>query len=275
MVCVWAPAAALEVRWTPSSPAQGDVAVVMVTGVDGAREVEGTVGDRPLLFFPYGDAQAALVGIDLETPVGKTTWRVGATDAGGARRNRAGAVVIRGGRFPVERLSLPTGMVDLDPATERRAAGEAARLRALYATVTPERLWQGPFTRPVAGDGKWTGFGARRIINGQPRMPHSGADYAARLGTAVAASNRGRVAMVGDFFFAGRFVVLDHGLGLYTLYFHLERVDVAEGSIVERGEPIGTVGATGRATGPHLHWGAVLRQARVDPVGLLRLGAGD
>ena len=249
--------------------------MVIVTGVRGAREVEGKVGDRPLLFFPYGEAHAALVGIDLESAVGKTAWRVGVIDAGGARRDRSGAVMLRAGRFPVERLSLPTGMVDLDPATERRAEAEAARLRALYATTTPERLWQGRFAPPVAGEGKWTGFGARRIINGQPRMPHSGADYSAGLGTAVVASNHGRVAMVGDFFFAGRLVVLDHGLGLYTLYFHLDRVDVAEGAAVERGQPIGAVGATGRATGPHLHWGAVLRQARVDPVGLLSLGAGD
>ena len=107
-------------------------------------------------------------------------------------------------------------------------------------------------------------------------MPHSGADYRGRArARPVVASNRGRVALVGDFFFAGRLVALDHGLGLYTLYFHLDRVDVAEGAVVERGQPIGTVGATGRATGPHLHWGAVLRQARVDPLGLLSLGAGD
>jgi murein DD-endopeptidase MepM/ murein hydrolase activator NlpD len=249
--------------------------MVTVTGSRSAREVEGTVGDRPLLFFPYGEAHVALAGIDLESAPGKTVWRVSAIDGAGVRRDRSGSVVVRAGRFPVERLSLPKGMVDLDPATERRAEAEAARLRALYATWTPERLWQGRFAPPVAGDGKWTGFGARRIINGQPRMPHSGADYAAGLGTAVVASNSGRVAMVGDFFFAGRLIVLDHGLGLYTLYFHLDRIDVAEGAVVERGQPIGTVGATGRVTGPHLHWGAVLRQARVDPSGLLSLGAGD
>ena len=95
--------------------------MVIVTGVRGAREVEGVVGDRPLLFFPYGEAHAALVGIDLENALGKVAWRVGVIDAGGARRDRSGAVVLRAGRFPVERLSLPTGMVDLDPATERRA----------------------------------------------------------------------------------------------------------------------------------------------------------
>jgi murein DD-endopeptidase MepM/ murein hydrolase activator NlpD len=106
-------------------------------------------------------------------------------------------------------------------------------------------------------------------------MPHSGVDYAADRGTAVVAANRGRVAMVGDFFFAGRLVIVDHGLGLYTLYFHLDRIDVEEGALVERGQSIGTVGATGRATGPHLHWGAVLREARIDPLGLLTIRSTD
>ncbi len=166
-------------------------------------------------------------------------------------------------------------MVDLSPEAERRAATEAARLRALYQTVTPERLWSGPFARPVGGDLPGNGFGSRRIINGQPRMPHSGVDFAAERGAAVAAANRGRVALVGDFFFAGRLVVLDHGLGLYTLYFHLERTAVEEGALVERGEPIGIVGSTGRATGPHLHWGAQLGASRVDPMTLLSVAAGD
>jgi murein DD-endopeptidase MepM/ murein hydrolase activator NlpD len=83
------------------------------------------------------------------------------------------------------------------------------------------------------------------------------------------------VALIGEFFFAGRLVALDHGLGLYTLYFHLDRVDVSEGVLVERAEPIGVVGATGRATGPHLHWGAQLGSARVDPLGLLSLAVSD
>ena len=157
----------------------------------------------------------------------------------------------------------------------KRSSREAARLRALYATVTPERFWRGRFTRPVAGDDPGGGFGSRRIINGQPRMPHSGVDFAAERGTQVVAANRGRVALVGDFFFAGRFVVLDHGLGLYTLYFHLDRQDVAEGALVERGAPIGVVGATGRATGPHLHWAAQLGSARVDPSTLLSLSVND
>src|SRR5262249_61928637 len=145
----------------------------------------------------------------------------------------------------------------------------AGRLRARFQPVTPERLWHGRFTRPVAADLPPEGFGSRRIINGQPRMPHSGVDFAAERGTAVVAANRGRVALVGDFFFAGRLVALDHGLGLYTLYFHLDRIDVPEGAMVERGEQIGVVGATGPATGPHLHWAAQLGASRVDALALL------
>lgn len=266
------PACALDVRWTPASPIQGQVALVTVTG---AREVEGTLGDRPLVFFPAGDAQAALVGVDLERAPGARAWRVRAIDPRGVEAVRSGALTVRAGQFSVERLNLPTPMVDLDPAAEQRAKEEGARLRALYATITMERLWRGRFVPPVAGEGPWNGFGARRVINGQPRMPHSGADRSAPRGTPVLASNRGRVALIGDFFFAGRLVVLDHGLGLYTLYFHLDRIDVAEGALVERGEPIGTVGSTGRATGPHLHWAAMLLEARVDPTALFSLGVAD
>lgn len=262
-------AAAVEVRLGPTAPRQGDVLVVLITGVPGAREVAGSLGGRPLAFFPYGESFAALEGIDLAAPPGRTVWRVGLVDAGGLARKATGALTVKPRRFPVQRLTLPRHLVELDPETERRAESEAARLRALYDTVTPERLWRGAFTRPVAGDGKGEGFGARRIINGQPRMPHSGLDYAADRGTPVLAAHRGRVALVADFFFAGRLVALDHGLGLYTLYMHLDRVDVAEGAVVERGASIATVGATGRATGPHLHFAAQVRQARVDPDTLL------
>jgi murein DD-endopeptidase MepM/ murein hydrolase activator NlpD len=182
-------------------------------------------------------------------------------------------VVLR--QFPVQRLTLPPSLVDLDPDTERRAIAESERLRTLYRTISGERLWRGAFTRPVAGEAPGTGFGARRIINGRPRMPHSGIDFAAPAGTPVVAANAGRVALVAEFFFPGRLVVIDHGLGLYTLYFHLQSIGVAEGEVVGRGQPIGTVGATGRATGPHLHFGAQVGAARIDPAVLLRLGVSD
>jgi murein DD-endopeptidase MepM/ murein hydrolase activator NlpD len=151
---------------------------------------------------------------------------------------------------------------------------ESARLRTLYRAQSGERLWRGRFIRPVPGEEPGTGFGARRVINGRPRAPHSGSDFAAAVGTPVVAANRGRVVLTGEFFFPGRLVVLDHGLGLYTLYFHLDTIAVAEGQLVARGEPLGTVGMTGRATGPHLHFGAQMGTARIDPAALLALVPG-
>ena len=152
---------------------------------------------------------------------------------------------------------------------------EGRRLATLYRVITPERLWRGRFTRPVAGTEPGSGFGARRIINGRRRSPHGGLDFSATTGTPVVAANSGRVALVAEFFFPGRFVALDHGLGLYTLYFHLDAVSVAEGQRIDRGQTLGTVGATGRSTGPHLHFGAPVGAARVDPSALLGLAVLD
>jgi murein DD-endopeptidase MepM/ murein hydrolase activator NlpD len=270
-----APASALEVRVVPPAPRQGDAVLVFVAGTKGAQQVEGSLGAQHLAFFPYGAEFAALTGVDIETKPGKVPWRVGLVDGGGVARKAAGIVTVKAAGFPVQRLTLPGGMVNLDREAERRAANEATRMRALYDTVTPERLWRGPFTQPVASRKPGDGFGFRRVINGQPRMPHSGIDYSADRGTPVVASNRGRVALLGEFFFAGRLVALDHGLGLYTLYFHLDGVAVSEGQMVERGQTVGTVGTTGRSTGPHLHFGAQLGRARVNPPDLYALAVRD
>jgi murein DD-endopeptidase MepM/ murein hydrolase activator NlpD len=279
-VVVWlfaaAPAgAAVKVTVTPSAVRQGDVALVIVTGAASAPDMDGSVAGRPLFFFPYADGYAALIGIDLEAKPGKTPWRAGFVDRGGVVRKSAGTITVKARKFPVQRLSLPKSMVDLSPDDERRAEAEAARLRTLFDTISSERLWRGRFTRPVASVAKPEGFGSRRIINGKPRSPHSGADFSAPAGTAVVASGRGRVALVVEFFFGGRLVALDHGEGLYTLYMHLARADVAEGALVERGSIIGAVGSTGRATGPHLHWAAQFRRARIDPEALLKLPVRD
>lgn len=259
----------------PARPRVGDVGWVHARGAPETASVEGSVADVPVRFFPYAGGHAALVGVDLETKAGAQPWRVAVLETGKPPRTARGSVKVLSRRFDVQRLTLPPGMVDLDPETERRAVDEGARLRTLYRTVSLERLWRGRFTRPVAGVEPGTGFGARRVINGKPRMPHSGIDYAAARGTPVVAANTGRVALIAEFFFPGRLVVLDHGLGLYTLYFHLDSVGVVEGAVVERGHPVGTVGATGRATGPHLHFGAQVGSARIDPAALLELNFRD
>lgn len=259
---------------SPPAPRVGDVALVVVQGVEDGAAVEGAAAGRPLAFFPYAGAAAALLGIDFEARPGRYQIRIVVAGPGAEPRTVMSRLTVRARRFGVERLTLPPPLVDLDPETEQRADAEEWRLRTLFATITPERLWRGRFTAPVgARDGR--GFGVHRIINGRPRAPHGGLDYAAERGTPVVAANAGRVALVADFFFPGRLVVIDHGLGLHTAYFHLDRVAVAVDDLVERGQPIGVVGSTGRATGPHLHFSTAVGPARIDPAALLRLDARD
>jgi murein DD-endopeptidase MepM/ murein hydrolase activator NlpD len=263
------------VAWHPSKPRVGDVAWILVQDVTDTGTVEGSVDGKPLTFFSYAGGHAALFGIDLDTKPGNHAWRVGVVEPGREPRSAQGTVKILRRDFHVERLTVPNTMVDLDPETERRAVAEGKQLAALYRTITPERIWRGKFTAPVGTTKAGTGFGARRIINGQPRSPHSGSDYSVPKGTPVIAVNAGKVALVAEFFFPGRLVILDHGLGLHTAYFHLDTIAVVEGERVERGQTLGTVGATGRATGPHLHFGAQVAGARIDPTTLLGLSLID
>jgi murein DD-endopeptidase MepM/ murein hydrolase activator NlpD len=261
----------VKVTWRPPQPRIGDAAIVTVRGPADGAELEGTIGGRPITFFREAAGHGAVVGFDMELPPGRQAWRIEVRERGRPPRALTGTLELGKREFPVQRLTLPTPMVDLDPETERRAVAEGHALRTLYRTVTSERLWRGGFVRPIGGTEPGTGFGSRRIINGQPRAPHSGTDYAAPRGTPVVSVNDGRVALVADYFFPGRLVVVDHGLGLYTLYFHLDEIRVEGGERVTRGQVIGTVGSTGRATGPHLHFGAQVGPARIDPERLLGL----
>jgi murein DD-endopeptidase MepM/ murein hydrolase activator NlpD len=161
--------------------------------------------------------------------------------------------------------------VELSPANQRRANREARELDVIYKTLTPEILWTKPFVTPVAGQTEGSNFGHRRVFNGQARAPHSGADLKASTGTPVRATNSGRVVLAKNLFFSGNTVVLDHGLGIYTVYAHLSRIDVKLSQTVKDAQVLGLAGATGRVTGPHLHWGARIQGARVDPFSLLSI----
>ena len=244
-------------------------------GASEAAVIEGSVDGQPLTFFPYAGGHAALLGVDIDTKPGGKAWRLAILEPGLDPQRLSGKLNVSGRKFSVQRLTVPPGMADPDPETERRAEAEGRQLQMLYRTISPERLWRGAFVRPVAGTEAPSGFGARRIINGKARAPHGGADYSVARGTPVVAANAGRVALVAEYFFPGRLVAVDHGLGLHTLYFHLDTVAVAEGDRVDRGQTLGTVGATGRATGPHLHFGAQLGSARIDPAALLALRLTD
>jgi murein DD-endopeptidase MepM/ murein hydrolase activator NlpD len=157
--------------------------------------------------------------------------------------------------------------VTLDSEDSKRAEEETKKLETLWKTASPEKLWQGRFLKPIASDLS-SGFGRRRIVNNQPRSPHSGIDLKAQVGTPIRAANHGRVVLADDFFFSGKTVVLDHGLGLYTYYGHCSKLRVQEGEFVQKGHVIAEVGSTGRVTGPHLHWACRLNGARINPMEL-------
>jgi len=139
-------------------------------------------------------------------------------------------------------------------------------MKAVYDTVTPERLWDGKFQYPLKGVTTGGNFGRRRILNGQPRSPHAGVDFPAPSGTPVFASQSGKVMIAEDLYYSGNTVVIDHGYGIFTMYCHLSQIGVAAGQMAKVGEEIGKVGATGRVTGPHLHWGLTIDHARVNAV---------
>ena len=253
---------------------QGQVLVVKVPIVEGVTEVRGTFLDRTIPFFremrsgePAG--YLGLVGIDLQDAPGTYELEV-AVKNGEAVKHLSFNVLVTKEQFAVEHLKLPKDKVDLDDKNLARWKMEQEQVRQALAENSALRLWHGNFVEPV--NGKRTGvFGSVRIMNGQPRNPHNGEDIGAPLGTDVAVTNDGVVRLTVDHFFSGRGVIVDHGLGFYSMYFHLSEILVKDGDLVRTGQIIGKVGATGRATGPHLHWGVKLNGARVNPYALLDL----
>jgi len=172
--------------------------------------------------------------------------------------------------YGVRRLTLPKNMVDLDAKTLKRVKKESRIMRRLWDAPPSVPYWSGPFVRPVPGAVVGP-FGRRSIINNQPRAPHSGVDLKAEKGTPIKAVNNGIVAFTGDHFFTGQTVVMDHGVGIQSMYFHLEKILVQQGRMMEKGQVIGLVGSTGRAMGPHLHLGMRINGARIDPLKLIIL----
>ncbi len=253
---------------------QGQVLVVKVKGEEQATEVKGTFLSRTIPFFrefrpgePAG--YIGLLGIDMQDEPGTYELSVEVKQGEQAKQLSFNVQVAKE-KFTVEHLKLPKDKVDLDEKSTARWKAEQQLVREALAENSRLKLWRSNFVEPVTG--KRTGiFGSVRIMNGQARNPHNGEDIGAPMGTDVAATNDGIVRITVDHIFSGKGVFVDHGLGFYTMYFHLSEILVKDGDLVTAGQIIGKVGATGRATGPHLHWGVKLNGARVNPYALLDL----
>lgn len=253
---------------------QGQIIVVKVPTDDATAQVQGKFLGRSVSFFletrldePKGFV--GLLGIDLQDEPGTHELAV-QMKTGDQHRAVTYTVTIVKEKFHVEHLTLPKDKVDLDDKAVARWKAEQEQVKTSLATDSQAKLWQPGFVEPV--NGRRTGiFGSVRIMNGQSRNPHNGEDISAPLGTDVLATNDGVVRLTVEHFFSGKGIFVDHGLGFYSMYFHLSEVLVKDGDHVKAGQLIGKVGASGRATGPHLHWGVKLNGARVNPYALLDL----
>ncbi|HVE78023.1 MAG TPA: M23 family metallopeptidase [Gemmatimonadaceae bacterium] len=268
-----ADAASIVVSTRPTRPTPGTLLRVSLVLPPGARVVGGELAGEPLHFAPDSSGSERALGgvpVDASDSLPLRLW----LDVGGAVDTVVRRIALAPMRKATERLTVArTFGQPPDSATTARI--EAERLKALAvsrrAHETPQ-LWTAPFRRPRASVVTST-FGTGRSFNGRVTARHLGVDFRGAEGAPVHAANRGVVALVDSFHLAGNVVYLDHGAGLVTAYFHLSRTDVAPGDTVSRGQLIGAVGATGRVTGPHLHWVARYGAVTVDPMGLLILDA--
>jgi murein DD-endopeptidase MepM/ murein hydrolase activator NlpD len=252
----------------------GELVVLTIVTAVPATSVRVRAFGRDLLSFAV-DAKTwrVLVGIDLETAPRSYAATIEAVGAGAVARATHRLIVVPR-KFPTRTLTVDPAFVNPPASVLPRIERETAELNQLWANSAPTRLWDGRFTRPVP-DAANSAFGTRSILNGEPRSPHGGADFNSAIGTPIKAPNGGRVVVAGDRYFTGNTVMIDHGLTLFSLFAHLSEIDVHLGDVVKTDDVIGKVGATGRVTGPHLHWSVRVNGARVDPLSLLSvLGTG-
>lgn len=250
--------AAIELPRAAAVP--GGVALVELPADSNATQA--SFNRKPVLLVPTGETLTAVVGLPLGTRSGTHRLTLGSRDG-----------VTTGVDFQVadkhyeeQRITIKDKRkVTPEKRDMERIGREQRRILKALANHDPRMPDSLRFRLPVEGTVS-SPFGLRRFFNDQPRKPHSGLDLAAAQGTPVRAPAGGRISDTGDFFFNGNTVFIDHGQGLVTMYCHLSRIDVETGQQVSAGDIIGLVGMTGRVTGPHLHWGVSLNDARVDPV---------
>lgn len=252
----------------PQKINQGDVGLIKIrTGREEKPQVTWLKKIVPLHSNGEQTEWFGFLEADLTTAAGKYQARF---ETSASRKEVLLEIRIKEKDYGVRNLTLPKRMVDLDSRTLQRVRQEARIVKTLWAEPIPEIIWRASFIKPLEGEIIGP-FGRKSVINDQPRSPHSGVDLRAKKGTPVKAMNAGRVVLVADQFFAGRSVIIDHGGGIQSMYFHLDQILVKKGELVARGEVVGRVGSTGRATGPHLHFGIRVNGARVDPMHLIEV----
>ena len=255
---------AFEVKLVPEEVIPGDVFLLRIRTDEAPAEAE--FNGNKIDLYPVSDGQfIALVPVDITTPPKKYNVTV---KHGG--EERAVPVNVKFHEFKTIKLTLPKGKVTLSPENQKRAANEAVLLKKIWPQSTAKK-WNGRFISPT-GTETSTEFGVKRIMNEKKTSVHRGMDFRGKKGTPVRAINDGKVVLTDDLFFGGNTLVVDHGMGLYSIYMHLSKFNAGKGDEVSAEQVIGYIGSTGRVTGPHLHMSVKLGGVSVNPESLFKLG---
>jgi murein DD-endopeptidase MepM/ murein hydrolase activator NlpD len=237
--------------------------------------MKGSWMGKDLMFFkgksPQGnETWYALAGVDVEVTPGTYPLTIASTTADGKPLQAAIQLSIHAANYHNGTLTVAPNFVEPDAATQKEIAADKEIKDRIFAQSAESAEWSGNFAKPV-NEPSTDSFGTRRTFNGKHASIHRGMDFRAPSGTPVAAANSGTVVLAQKLFYEGNCVVIDHGLGFTTIYMHLSRIDVAAGQKIRKGERLGLSGATGRVTGPHLHFAARWQGAYLDPAGLFKL----
>ncbi len=259
-----------EVTITPAIVVAGSPELIRVSVP--ASKVEGEWMGHKIEFFRTKDGSAwlALAGVDVEGAVGAFTLRIHLKTAGGETRDLSETVEIHAAHYRTETLNVEPKFVEPGPEELKQIEAEVALKEKVFGASAAEPEWSGDFIAPVRAQ-PTDSFGVRRTFNGKLASVHKGMDFRAASGTPVHAANSGVVVLARPLYYEGNCVVIDHGLGLFTISMHLSRIDVHEGERVVKGQRLGLSGATGRVTGPHLHWAVRWQGAYLDPAKLLKM----
>jgi len=254
---------------------QGEALALMVSVKQAPKSVRGKIWKKPVLFnvssenkkfwstyIPAGRSQAP----------GRYLLHVFVKPNSGRQMEFLLPVIVEEKVYPIEKLSLPPEMVEMSPEDAEQVKIDNKIMVRAMSEFNPEIYWQGAFEAPVPGDVR-SEFGTRRIINDIQKSPHSGIDLAAAEGEEVRATNNGRVSLVYRGYLTGNSVIIDHGGGIYSVYYHLYETRVSEELMVSKGDVIGLAGSTGRVTGPHLHFGIRINRNNVNPMSFLEVSA--
>ena len=249
---------------------QGEITRIEIPFSVEIDTVTGTFSGKSLPFVQSKQGGFyTLLGVDMDTKPGIYPLFVEIGRENGTFKTIMREIKVLDAKFPVQELTLEPAKVFPDAAATARIQRENKLRNDKWSRWAQEAFWSNRFIPPL--DGEMKRFGHRRIINKAPRSPHSGVDISADEGTPVICPANGKIILTGDFFFSGKSIYIDHGLGLIGMFFHLSRIDVSEGDMVKQGQVLGAVGSTGRVTGPHLHWGIRYRGSRINPSSLLEL----